>query len=514
MRLVSEPGQNFSIFLGARMVFVAVLLGVASLFRPEDRGALPYLLLFAANVSLSLGCWEWFRRSGSAVYVAWVALTAAVTLDTVVLYYSGGAGSVFVFLYFFSVGAAGVLTGLPGSLWTAALSTVGMICLFRAESVHWFSLHGLRALLYAVNFFLTAVVASYVFGKVRQRERSYEQTLGELRQTRLDMQAILDSLSTGVAVLNMAGEVLYSNPAGRKVLGLESSSANEAVQPLLAPDQPMGLAVRSLMQRANPDSRAEIELATATVRRPVGLSVSPLDDAEGQPRGGIVLFTDLTRLKEAERVERERERLAAIGRLSRDLAHEIRNPLATVRGCVEMIGRGEGDSAELRSYLDLALRESDRLNALLRDFLAFAQMETPRRRKADLLPLIRRRLAECPNGMSVVDELGAHHEIEFDPDQIRLAVDAIILSLCDWAENKGRIRVEQRVESPSKIRFLLDGLSIPVDATEGAFQPFSGVARTFSGLALPTALRVVHAHGGTLTLKSEAGVGTWFELTL
>jgi len=514
MRLVSETGQNFSTFLAARMVFVTVLLGVALFFRSGARGTMPYLMLFGANAALSLGSWEWFRRSGTAAFVRWIALTAAVCLDTLVLYYAGGANSEFVFLYFFSVGAAGILTGLPGSLWTALLSTVGIVCLYRAESAHWFTVFGLRAFLYSINFFLTAFLTSYVFERLRRRERTHQRTLGELQQTRLEMQAILDSLSTGVAVLDVAGNVLYSNPAGRRVLGLPPAAANEAVQSVLAPDQPMGQAVRALLRRASADSRMEIELTAAGGRRPLGLSVSPLLDAQGNPHGCVVLFSDLTRVKEVERSDRERERLAAIGRLSRDLAHEIRNPLATVRGCVEIIRRGEADASELPSFLDLALRESDRLNALLRDFLTFAQLETPCRQKADLLPLIRQRLAGCPGGVSIKDGLAERYEAEFDPDQIGLVMDGILLSLFEWAEGAGQIRVDQMAEDPRRIRFLLAGRSIPFEKKETAFQPFSGVARTFSGLALPTALRAVHGHGGTLTLETEPGVGTWFELTL
>jgi two-component system sensor histidine kinase PilS (NtrC family) len=514
MRFVSETGQNFSTFLAARMVFVTVLLGVALLFRTDGHGAWVYLLLVAANVSLSLGGWEWFRRSGSAALVRWIVLTAAVSLDTLVLYYAGGANSEFVFLYFFSVGAAGILTGLPGSLWTALLSSAGIVCLYHAESANWLTVFRLRTFLYAINFFLTAFLTSYVFEKLRERERSHLRTLGELQQTRLDTQAILDSLSSGVAVMSTDGSVSYSNPAGRRILGLPPGSANELVEPMLAAHQPMGQAVRQLMQQTNADSRAEIELPTPAGHRPVGLSVSPLTDAKGDPRGCIIVFTDLTRVKEIERWERERERLAAIGGLSRDLAHEIRNPLATVRGCVEMIRRGEAEPQELESFLDLALRESDRLNVLLRDFLTFARLETPCRRRADLPAFIRQHVPGRVTGMNVVDVLAAHGEAEFDPDQISLVVDAILLSLVEWAEGAGTIRLEQKTASPPRIRFLLDKKSIPPEKKEMAFQPFSGVARTFSGLALPTALKAVHGHGGTLTLETEPGVGTWFELTL
>jgi two-component system, NtrC family, sensor histidine kinase PilS len=514
MRLISETGQNFSTFLAARMVFVTVLLGVALLFRSGAQGVVPYLTLMGANAALSLGCWEWFRRSKSAAPVRWIALTGAVGLDTLVLYYGGGANSEFVFLYFFSIGSAGILTGLPGSLWTAILSSAGIVWLYQTATPDWFTVFGLRAFLYAINFMLTAFLTSYVFERLRERERRHQQTLGELQQTRLDMQAILDSLSTGVVVLNINGDVLYSNPAGRKILGLAVHTPNSDVQLLLAPDQPMGRAVETLARIEARDSRMEIELATATGRRPVGFSVSSLTDAHGEPRGSIVLFSDLTRIKEIERAERERERLAAIGGLSRDLAHEIRNPLATVRGCVEMIRRGQANPSELGTFLDLALRESDRLNVLLRDFLTFARLDAPHKRRADLLSIIRPRLNAHADGVLVRDELPERYETEFDADQISLVVDAVLLSLTEWAEGAGEIHVCQTTNGSPRIRFLLDNRELSTDIKDGAFQPFSGVARTFSGLALPTALRAMHAHGGSLTLETAPGVGTWFELTI
>lgn len=514
MRLVSETGQNFSTFLAARMVFVTVLLGVALLFRSGAQGVVPYLLLIGVNAALSLGCWEWFRRCKLAAPVRWIALTGAVGLDTLVLYYGGGPNSEFVFLYFFSIGSAGILTGLPGSLWTAVLSTLGIAWLYNTTATDWFVVYGLRAFLYAINFALTAFLTSYVFEKLRERERKHRQTLGELHQTRLDTQAILDSLSTGVAVLNTGGDVLYSNPSGRRILGLAAHASNNDVRSLLTSDQPMGRAVETLTRTEAGDSRAEIELTTATGRRPVGFSVSSLTDAHGEPRGWIVLFSDLTRIKEIERGERERERLAAIGGLSRDLAHEIRNPLATVRGCVEMIRRGQTNTSELGTFLDLALRESDRLNALLRDFLTFARLDAPNKQRGDLVALIRPRLNVRQSGIRIRDELPERYETEFDADQISLVVDAVLLSLYEWAEDGGEIRVSQTTNGSQRIRFLLDDRTLTPDVKEGAFQPFSGAARTFSGLALPTALRAMHAHGGSLTLETAPGVGTWFELTI
>ncbi len=228
----------------------------------------------------------------------------------------------------------------------------------------------------------------------------------------------------------------------------------------------------------------------------------------------MLLLSDLTHTRAAERAARERERLAAIGSLSRELAHEIRNPLSTVRGSIEMIQMAEPADSELQSFLQIALRESDRLNRLLTDFLQFAHPGAPKKHTADLLALLRARLAVPLEGVTIRDALPARLEAELDEQQIGLALDALLLALCEWAEGAGEIRLEPLPGSRRGLRLILAGKLIPPHVAQAAFEPFSGAHHARSGLALPTAMRAVHAHGGNLTLFTEPGVGTGFELTL
>lgn len=514
MRLIFETKRNFSTFLAARLIFVTVLLGLAMIFRPEGQSVVPHVSLLTANALLSLGCWEWFRRRQLSGALRWVVLTGAVFLDTLALRYTGGAQSEFVFLFFFSVGSAGLLTGLAGSLWTAILASAGLVWLFLKESPTYLSQHEFQALFYAVNFVLTALLTSYVYARFRERERSHVRTLGELEQIRLDTQTILDSLGTGVLVLDSARRVLHSNPAGRQILGFSGDETATEVHEQLRAGTPLGDVVREFLEEPTGDARRELELSVDGKPRPVGFACSSLLDVSGERRGSIILFSDLTKVKEVERADRERDRLAAIGRLSRDLAHAIRNPLATVRGSVEMIEQSDLNLGNAGAYLNLALRESDRLNNLLRDFLTFAHLQAPSRVQGDLAAVIRHQLATSPIAADVRDELPERLEAEFDSDQIGLAIHAILLSLAEWSEGHGEIRIERRTERPRCVRFTLPGKDLGADVREAVFQPFSGVQRLPNAFALPTALRAVHAHGGELTLQTEPGAGTWFELTL
>lgn len=514
MRISFETRENFSTFLAARLVFATVLLGVGALFRGESSSTWPYWILFVANTALSLGCWEWFRHRPPATLLRWFALTVAVVLDTFILRCTGGARSEFVFLYFFSIGSAGLLTGLPGSVWTALLSSLGIVWLYRETSSNFMAEHGLRAFVYVVNFVLTAVLSSYVFARLQDRERAHQATLGELEQTRLDTQAILDSLNIGVIVLDTRQKALYLNPASRSVLNLDSIAIPSKVESLFASGSEIGDAFHECLANLIGGATPHVEVVLGVSRKPVGMSVSALREADSTARGHILLISDLSAAKEAERLERERERLAAIGMLSRDLAHEIRNPLATVRGCVEVMQISQKQRTDITPYLDLALRESDRLNGLLRDFLLFAQLETPRKEQLDLCEFIRARVRGADLKVTTTDLLPEHLTAEFDSDQIALVVEGILLSLAAWAEGHGEIAIESGTLGDQSVRFTLRDICVPARTKEAAFQPFSDVQRISNGLALPTAMRAVHAHGGKLTLDSQPGVGTWFELAI
>ena len=216
MRISFETGKNFSAYLAARLIFVTVLLGVAAIFRPAAGNLLTYLALFAANSALSLGGWEWYRQWPSLKLLKGVTLTLAVVLDTLALYYTGGGLNVFMFLYFFSVSAAGLLTGFAGSMWTALLSVGGLIWLEVQRAGMLQPSARMVIFIYGLNLVLTAALASYLFAWFRDREAKHKATLGELKQIRLDTQSILDSVSAGVLVVNADRGVLYSNPSCRR----------------------------------------------------------------------------------------------------------------------------------------------------------------------------------------------------------------------------------------------------------------------------------------------------------
>jgi signal transduction histidine kinase len=173
-----------------------------------------------------------------------------------------------------------------------------------------------------------------------------------------------------------------------------------------------------------------------------------------------------------------------------------------------------GSEDDLRTCSQLALKESDRLNNLLRDFLTFARLDIPLKKEGDLAALIRDRLSGHQLKVAVTDQLPEQAVAEFDADQMGLVVDAVLLSLAEWAEEGNDIRISMSNSSRKKFKFILTGKIVPAVYKDAVFQPFSNIHKKSRGLALPTASRAVHGHGGTIRLESEEGVGTWFELEI
>lgn len=514
MRIISDWERNFPQYLLARLLFVSVILGLALLFlaeSPADRR--PLLLLFSGNLFLAAAAGLWFKVRGAGTPLRWLTLSFGVVLDTVVIHYTGGAVSEFVFLYFFSIAAASLFLGIWGSVWIALLSEVGyaLILLKVYPGVPWAL--PFQLFLYALYFALTVTLTGYLAEKLRARSRALEAAQRELSQTRLDTDTILKSLGTGLVAVTKTGEVLHFNPAGRQILGLVDEQGQQVVK-----EGEAGEIIRKFIEAMEAERtryhRMEAEIVLPDGRcRPVGFSVFPLRDEASNERGKVILFTDLTAAKEEERERWRRERLAAVGELAKDLAHEIRNPLATISGCVEMLAAVGVGAVETKSLHQLALLESRRLNDLIRDFSTFARLEAPKKRRLNFSELLQTRSGgPVPLDLQLPPDL----PVEADEAQLELITDALLMALSLWAEDGDRIEVRQHEEGETAIsvQFRLPGKVLPDEMLDSIFQPFGGVSNDRLGLALPTALRAVEGHGGRLKLCSRPEKGTWFELVL
>jgi PAS domain S-box-containing protein len=354
----------------------------------------------------------------------------------------------------------------------------------------------------------------------------------ELRQLRLDTGDILANISTGVLTVDGAGRMAYLNPAGEALLGLS------AVQWMGAPvvnavDQMapgMGMVLRRSIEDAIPITR--FKTTTRRNGREIVLAVSTtvLDRSSGEPPSATALFQDISELERLEALNRRAERLEAVAELSASLAHEIKNPLASIRSAVEQIAKPQLGSEDRARLERLVLAESDRLSRLLSEFLDFSDVAMVRRQRLDLAQLVSDALAlvrqhpDRREGVEIVLDLPAEPVwVEGDPDLLHRAVFNLALNGVQFTPPHGTVSVRLRRHTPAAgvpprpvARLVVrdQGPGVAAEDVPRIFDPFYPRRPGGTGLGLAIVHRSLEAHGGAVEVEQAPDGGAEFIVDL
>jgi two-component system sensor histidine kinase PilS (NtrC family) len=263
----------------------------------------------------------------------------------------------------------------------------------------------------------------------------------------------------------------------------------------------------------------------------IGFSSSPLMDSENITIGKILIFQDLTRYKTMEKKVRESEKLATIGRFAAGLAHEIRNPLASLSGSIQILKDSLELSGTNRELMDIVLRETDRLNRLVADFLQFSHTKKEKLSQFNLRNLISEILSVLSK--EVREDDATHFQnllpndfmIFSDRDRLKqvfwnLILNAIQakdkkpLSIVISGEKFSRVQPEDPVENNCKISIQDTGKGFSKDTEKVIFDPFFTTRPNGTGLGLSITQQIVSSLGGTIHFNSKEGIGTTVHVTL
>ena len=270
--------------------------------------------------------------------------------------------------------------------------------------------------------------------------------------------------------------------------------------------------------------RYEADTETAEgFRLRLGYSISPLSDEAGETTGLVITFQDLTEVRALEENARRQDRLAAVGRVAAGIAHEIRNPLASMRGAIQVLrSTWNGDPAEAE-LMEIILRESDRLDRIITDFLAYARPRPVTLIETDLREPLRETFALLRHN----PETRPDHSLEIiAPDQPVIAlVDAEQLRQVFWnlARNAlrampdgGRLSAELTPLEDGRVRitFTDTGCGMTPEQVEQLFEPFTSWAPGGTGLGLSIVYQIIRDHGGTINVYSREGRGTTVRIEL
>jgi len=262
--------------------------------------------------------------------------------------------------------------------------------------------------------------------------------------------------------------------------------------------------------------RAELEVSTAQGPKMLGVTVTPLS---GQSGHLLVVFQDLTRLRRMEGELKRVDRLASLGTLSAQLAHEIRNPLASMRGSAQMLAGAEDVSASSSRLAGILVRESDRLSALVEDFLRFARPPPP-----TLAPTSLKAIAAETLEMLSSDPLARGVKVEtqlreviaqLDGDQLRQVLLNLLRNAFAAVSAGGTVRVSTEARDGRAILKVWDSAgALAPDDQARIFEPFFSKRSGGTGLGLSMAHSIVHAHGGSIQVASSLAQGTEFAVEI
>jgi two-component system sensor histidine kinase PilS (NtrC family) len=242
------------------------------------------------------------------------------------------------------------------------------------------------------------------------------------------------------------------------------------------------------------------------------------------------IFTDISDLKEVQELQQRAERLESVAALSASLAHEIRNPLASIRSAVEQLARGSRNDPDEKILGDLILRESDRLSRLLGEFLDFSRVRATVFRPVNLHSIVTdavRMVREHPDGIGVnIKVIGGPTVLQGDEDLLHRVVWNLVLNAAQAQKGSGKITVSidqppsaelprgSQIDPAVRLRVVDQGPGIDPDLQDRVFEPFVSGRIGGTGLGLAIVQRAVESHRGLVLLDSAPGQGTSFTILL
>jgi two-component system sensor histidine kinase PilS (NtrC family) len=526
---VTELTRLLRLFGWARLGIAQLLLLLAPLLPPElvpdaSRGFLTILVLAvvvsSAGLLLAGGFAQPQRVAGLVCVLDTILITAVVSA-------TGGPRSIYSFLYVLSVSAACLL--LPR---TAALALAGFASLLYTGIVAARTVFPVTALLEpppettaleVLTMFLnsgTFLAVGIVAGGLAEQYRTASEELERQRRDVRDLQAfkavVLQSVGAGLIVLDRASTVTALNRAAEEITGAGTALTIGSPWAALFGDAvPMDAVEADLAREPLAAPRREVVTRRPDGREvPLRLTFSALRSHDGRRLGMVAVCEDLSEIRAMEAHMREADRLAALGRMAANIAHEIRNPLASMGGAIEAL-TSEALGAEERGRLTaIVAHESERLNDIIGNFLDYARPAPLTRTAVDVAGLLDEILTLLEHRplspqLKIVRELPEALRWDVDAQQIRQAVWNVCLNAVEAMPDGGELRVDARIDGDTLWITVTDtGAGIAESDLPHVFEPFFSTRAGGSGLGLALVQRVARDHGGWVDLRSLPGVGT------
>jgi len=530
-----------------RLVINAALLATVLLV---ERGTAPgqafgpSLLAITAVVGvLSLVYFLTLRTRIPAEIHGYAQLSADVILVTWLVYSTGSVESPFLALYLVIIFAASSMFGRRqvfilasfAALLYAANAVIRMTGVIGwAPGLAWYEGEKLKTVQFMLALNIIAIIgvsvlSSHLADRLRRSEDELAIAARDLADYRAFNDRIIESMRSGLVTTDLRGNIITFNKAAEEITGyrLHELRGKRIFTIFGDIEKQIEVGLESIRARSRLP-RFDIACRTADGRElHLGFSVAPLvDEAKSHSspttRGYVLTFQDLTEVMELEREVRRQERLAALGKMAAGLAHEIRNPLASMRGSVQVLAAELDLSPDQAQLMEIVLRESDRLNQIVSDFLVYARPPRTDRQVIDLAAILSETLAllrhspELSPNHFIVEECDLGPVLyNGDPNQLRQVFWNLARNAIQAMPAGGKLTaiLEATPRHEVTITFSDTGQGMTREQQDRLFEPFNS-STGGTGLGMAIVYQLIRDHNGRIVVESEAGSGTRISIRL
>jgi two-component system sensor histidine kinase PilS (NtrC family) len=525
--------RKLLLLITARAAVVSVLLGSAVLIQIKSPGSLPidpFFFLLGLTFALTVAYSLTVRLVEHHRWLVDVQLLVDALIVSAIVHLTGGINSYFSSLYALPIIAGSWVRSWRGGMTVGTAGSALYVLIVLDQYVGATSpevadiLPALREALFrcglnVFGFFAVAALTGYLAEGLRRADAQLQRASTELADMQAFSRHVVDSLTSGLLTTDTQGVVMAFNRAGEAITGTKASDAigRPAAAVLQLPAALDGLF-------GPPDGRPRQTRVEYAFKRAdgrsieMGLSAAPLMTPRGET-GFILTFQDVTEARQQEREARVQQRLAAVGEMAAGIAHEIRNPLASMSGSIQILRQELPLTDEQGQLMDIVIRESERLNDTIRSFLSYARPQRQSMTHMDVRTLV----TDAATLLQNSTELAETHRIavdvppqpvwfQADEGQIRQIVWNLATNGLRAMPNGGCLRLSVAAPTVDEpwvvIRVSDEGVGIAAEEIEGIFQPFRGGFSRGTGLGLSIVQRIVSDYSGEVKVTSRPGAGT------
>lgn len=543
--------------LFATFLLVATVVVQARAYPSFSNTSLASLYLLTGVIYFLTLCYALLLdRIKKYILFAYVQLVFDVLFVTALIYVTGGIESIFSFMYILTIINAAIMLYRRGGLLIASASSIGYGSLLDLQYfgiIHPYYTRASELMTYTIGyyfytllmniaaFYLVAFLSSYLAEELRRSSVKLKAKQYDLDQLELLNRNIVQSINTGLITLNKQLEISYINPAVEQISGfgyrdLEGIHIGD-IFPKIVPYLSISDRRGDNDDMPQPQKGIDVDFDRRDGSRlHLGFSQSILKDPGGDEIGLILILQDLTEFRQMQEQVRRMDRLAVAGELAAGIAHEIKNPLASLSGSIQML-RDEVDFGPMQQRLmDITMREAERLNALVNEFLLFSRPEKAVDRSVEVNEVIEDTLEMLKNSpelsrpIRIEKTLSKNLWVLIDPQRLQQVIWNLVLNAVQEMKNSGRLSVatairtkrgsgdaprdyaRDRQEKLAEISISDTGPGILPENQGKVFDPFFTTKDQGTGLGLTIVHRIVENYDGKIFLDSDGRSGTTFTL--